>query len=463
MVASWVLEEMQGASLNDKRLNKRLEHLLSALGSQPNASIPAACGGFNEMCAAYRFFDNEKVTFDRVLAPHAARTLDRISAHEVVLLIQDTTQLDFTRPQTQMEGSGPLDSNVRQGAFLHPLIAFTPDGVPLGTCWSKVWTRSALGGKSRQRPLEQKESVRWVQGLEEAQRIAEEVPAVQCVCMADSEGDLYEFFASERPSTHWLIRACRDRALQSGMHLRSVLAEAPVLFNESIRVRAREPKIACDARARRKSRSAREAVVEVRARNVILRGPNRPGGRLADVSVNVVQVREVNAPAEDAPVEWLLLTSLPIERIDQVRQIIEYYRVRFMIEVFFRTLKSGCRVEERRFEHIERMLPCVALYLIVAWRTMMLAHLGRTYPALSCEAVFEPSEWKSLWMTLKRKPLPAHPPSMAEIVVLIAQLGGYVTTRKEPPGPQTIWLGLQRMYDLALAWNTFGPGAARDP
>lgn len=181
------------------------------------------------------------------------------------------------------------------------------------------------------------------------------------------------------------------------------------------------------------------------------------------MTAHVVQVCEVDAPAGDVPVEWLLITTLPIETIAQVRDIIQYYATRFLIEVFFRVLKSGCRVEERRFEHIDRLLPCVAIYLIVAWRTLMICRLGRSCPDLDCEAVFDPAEWKSVWMTVRRTKLPCRPPRLGEILPLIAQLGGYVhvPNRKDPPGPQTLWLGLQRMYDLALAWNTFGPGASR--
>jgi hypothetical protein len=101
------------------------------------------------------------------------------------------------------------------------------------------------------------------------------------------------------------------------------------------------------------------------------------------------------------------------------------------------------------------------VYLIVAWRTLMLCRLGRSCPDLDCEAVFEPSEWKSVWLTVRREPLPAQPPRLMEMMKLVAQLGGYVNypTRKDPPGPQTVWLGLQRMKDLAWAWDTFGPGS----
>ena len=179
----------------------------------------------------------------------------------------------------------------------------------------------------------------------------------------------------------------------------------------------------------------------------------------------VILVREVNPPADDVPIEWLLVTTLPVDTVEQVKTILQYYTVRFLIEVQFRVLKSGCRVEQRLFEHIDRLLPCLAVYWIVAWRTLMVCRLGRSHPDLDCEAVFEPSEWKSVWMAVRRKAFPQTPPRLMEIVKLVAQLGGYVNrpNRKDLPGPQSLWLGLQRARDLAWAWNTFGPGAPAAP
>lgn len=480
MLAPWVIEEMEAADLNDKRLNDRLNVVLSALGERPTASIPAACGGFNEMTAAYRFFDNERVTYERLLAPHAKRTLQRIAEQRVALLVQDTTELDFTRPSVQMTGVGSLGSSCRWGAFLHPLVAYTTDGTPLGTCWAKMWTRDEPAEETRREkeqrrkatPIEQKESLRWVEGLQQARAVAQQVPAVQCVCIADSEADVYELFAEPRGehAVEWLVRACQDRALLKGapenddhesQRIRAAVEAQPVLFTKTITVRGREAKVSCEQRGRRQPRQNRTAEVEVRCATVVLRPPQRAGAMLPAVTVNVVQAREVHPPVDDEPVEWLLVTTLPIGTVEQVREILQYYAVRFLIEVLFRVLKSGCRVEERRFEHINRMLPCCVLYLIVAWRTLMICRLGRSSPDLNCEALFDPAEWKSVWMVVQEKRPPRKAPKLAIILPMIAQLGGYVNypNREDPPGPQTIWLGLQRMYDLALAWNTFGPGA----
>ncbi len=119
----------------------------------------------------------------------------------------------------------------------------------------------------------------------------------------------------------------------------------------------------------------------------------------------------------------------------------------------------------RRFEALERLLARVAVYLAVAWRTLLVCRLGQSCPDIACEAVFEPSEWQSVWMAMQRKPPPRQPPKLGEMLRLIGQLGGYVNrpNRIDPPGPQTIWLGLQRMRDLARAWDAFGPGAGTKP
>jgi hypothetical protein len=176
-IASWVQDEMATAQLEDKRLNERLKRILSDLGDRPAASIPAACGGHTEMTAAYRFFNNPKVTYAKVLEPHFAATRQRMAEQAVVLLVQDTTEGEMTRPHQQVEGAGPLDGGARRGAFVQPLEAFTPDGTPLGAVSMDIWTRpDQPPGRSRQEkdrqrrrlPIEQKESIHWLQGLRTA-------------------------------------------------------------------------------------------------------------------------------------------------------------------------------------------------------------------------------------------------------------------------------------------------------
>jgi hypothetical protein len=476
MLSLWVMDEMKTANLNDKRLDQRLRSVLSQLAEHPTASIPAACGGHAEMTAAYRLFDNEKATFDKILEAHADATRERIAAQPVVVLVQDTTEVDLTRPKQPVMGAGPLDSGARVGALLHLLHAFTPDGTPLGTMHATAWMReeaSECAGPSRAAraatPIAEKESHRWVTTLDEAQNIAHQSPATQCVCVADSEADIYELFVAgtaEGTSIDWVVRAAQDRALHSenggAGHLRERLLAGAVVFTQTIQVRGREAKVACETRSRRQPRESREAEVEVRAAQVTLRPPWRPDRKLPDVTVNAVLVHEPSPPAGDVPVDWLLLTTLPIQDADEVRRVIQVYCIRWMIEVLFRVLKSGCRVEERRFEQIDRLLTCLAVYLIVAWRTLYVCRLGRSCPDIPCDAVFEPAEWKAVWKVVRREDPPPAPPPLGTMVRLVAQLGGYVNRKRhDPPGPQTLWIGLQRMHDFALCWEMFGPDAQK--
>ena len=473
--------------MGDRRLDKRVARIVSDLGERPTASIPAACGGWNETAAAYRLFDNKAATLGAILRPHHERTLERLGAHRVVLLVQDTTEIDLTRPHQQVEGAGMLDDSIRRGALLHSMQAFTSDGTPLGCLWAKAWTRPVGKSVTHQRkalPIEQKESHRWIEGLRQARHAAQHTPATRCVCIADSEADIYELFVEPRdggaehgeaPCVEWLVRACQPRALvecssllatDTGVatdagpaNLNAAFEQAAVLLTKEIEVRGRQSKISHETRGRRQPRENRRTEVEVRALSVTLRPPFRRAKRLPAVRVNAVRVREIAPPQGDTPVEWLLLTTLPIDTVEQVQQIVDYYSTRFLIEVFFRVLKSGCRVEERRFENVERLLPCLAVYLIVAWRAFMLSRIGRNHPELSCEECFAPEEWQVVWTVTQGTPLPRQPPALQEMIELIAQLGGYLRRGRKPqspPGPQTLWLGLQRMRDLTLAWQTFG-------
>jgi hypothetical protein len=476
MLAPWVVDEMKTADLKDTRLNNRLQEVLSQLAARPTASIPAACGGRADMAAAYRLFDNERATFDKILAPHAEMTRERMATQPVVLLVQDTTEIDVTRPEQQVRGAGPLDGASRRGALLHVLHAFTPDGTPLGTLAAAAWVREeepVCAGLSRSQraatPIEQKESYRWIAALRQVREEARQSPSIQFISVADSEADIYELVVEGMSEPHradWIVRACQDRALLgknsdeiAEKHLRDHLLEQPVLFRHEIPIRGRKAKVSCETRGRRQPRETRKAEVEIRAARVTLRPPWRPDRRPPPVTVNVVLVTEVNPPAGDEPVEWLLLTSLSVDGVERVRQVIQYYCSRWMVEVFFRVLKSGCRVEQRRFEQIDRLLTCLAVYVIVAWRTLYVCRLGRGCPEMSCEAVFEPAEWKSVWKVVKRQDPPPQAPTLGAMLRLVAQLGGYVPRKNSPPGPQTVWIGLQRTHDFALCWERFGPEA----
>ena len=482
MSQTWCQEELETADLGDQRLNERFGQILESLALCPTASIPAALGGHAELEAAYRFCDNNKVTPEKILQPHFHATTKRCAEQKTVLCAQDTSECDFTRPQQQIVGAGPLDTGSRRGAFLHLNEAFTEDGTPLGALDAKIWTRKEPDPaqpklskvekekKRRSIPIEEKESIRWIEGIRAVQKLAVACPDTLCVSLSDSDGDMYDLFVEPRSTNnfHWIVRACRDhRAILDEQRnpigsIRDSLSGWPVLFTNDIAIQGRKQKISCEANSRHVSRISRQATVEVRAGTITIKAPY--GGRhvVPSVVVNVVFVQEPNPPGGENPIEWILLTTLAISTVENVRSVIGYYTVRWMVEIYFRTLKSGCRIEERRFETLPRMLACTAIYLIVAWRTLYVCRLGRSCPDIDCELIFDPSEWKSVWsVTHRGTPLPAKPPPLSVMVRLIACLGGYVDrpNRRDPPGVETVWKGLQRMRDLAWGWETFGPGA----
>lgn len=480
MLAPWVAEEVKDVNLGDKRLNARLARVLDQLSGHSSASIPAACNGWAETAAAYRFFDNERVTFEKLLEPHIESSYARIKEQQVVVLVQDTTEIDLTRPHRQVVGAGPLDDGSRRGAMLHPLIGFTPDGTPLGTVYAEAWVRDEASSKPlnkeekayarKHTSIEDKESGRWVDTLAQAQDVAEHAPETHCICVADSEADIYEVLSrGQQSSVDWIVRGCQNRAVRLSRdqqlegadlhaHVRERVLATDCLFTNEVHVSARESRIASESQRRKRSRQTRDATVAVRATSVELRAPWRHDRKLQDVRVNVVLVSEVNTPDGEEPIEWMLLTSLPVDQNEQVRTVIQYYTVRWMIEVYFRTLKSSCRIEERQFETIDRALNAVAIYMIVAWRALMVCRISRELPDSSCELIFEPDEWKSVSYVVHQQPPAAEPPTLKQMIRMLGQLGGYLNrNRSDEPGPQTVALGLQRAHDITNCWRLFGP------
>lgn len=458
----WIERELRTAQLADERLDKRYRVLLDRLSDKPTLSIPAACHGWSETQAAYRFFDNERVEPEQLLQPHREATLERIREHPVVLIAQDTTEFDLTREQEKV--GGPLGDENHWGLHDHVALAVTPERLALGVVHSHTWARDPEDfhkrSEARYKPIEEKESFRWLQGYRRAGDITTQAPQTKIVCLSDSEGDIYECFAAaaclDGPKAEWIVRACQDRCVtgETTKKLTETVAAAPTLGTLSIEVSRRLAQ-SHDGSKRRQARSARAAQVTVQARRVTLQAPRRPGAKLPDLEVNTVLVRELDPPVGEVPIEWLLLTSLPIETFDQVCEVIHYYTCRWEIEVFFRVLKSGCTVEELQLETVERFTNCLALYLIVAWRVLFVMRLGRECPDMPCDAVFTEEEWRSVYQIVKRTPAAAVP-TLGEMMILIAQLGGYLNRSHDgPPGPQTIWIGLQRARDFALAWSMF--------
>lgn len=469
---AWIANETRTADFGDERLDRRFALLLDRMAGKPSLGIPAACGGWAETQAAYRFFDNERVTPDKVLQPHRDATLERVSAETVVIVAQDTTELDLTRRSERV--GGPLNDLNRRGLFVHSLLVVTPQRIPLGVWRAEFWSRDAGAFDRRQdekrrerkrKPFEEKESVRWRDGYRGACALAREASGTLVVCVSDSEGDIYECFvesdSQEGKKAEWIVRACQDRAVSgTTAGLWASVAATPVLGRQVIDVRTRHASTGSD-RKRQKARTARQATVTIQATRVELRPPHRVGRELPKAVIHAVLVREENPPGGEESVRWLLVTSLPIDSFDAIGRVIAYYTCRWEIEVYFRVLKGGCRVEDLQLEREDRLRACAAVYLIVAWRVLSVLMLGRECPTMPCTAVLADEEWQSVYVMVTKEKVPREVPTLAKMIELIARLGGHLGRKHDgPPGPKVMWIGLQRMRDFSAAWLTFGPNRA---
>lgn len=430
---SWAEEELSGIDLGDKRLNKRSVTLLDNFAANPSASIPVACGGWAETLAAYRFFGQEDSDWRDLLQPHIGCTLKRVEGHPVVLCLQDTTELDFNGQS--IDGLGPLSYEKQRGLYVHPTLAVTPERLPLGVVDAWMWAREAKNADGTRPGMA--ESLRWPEGYERVAEYAEAVPSTRWVYVADREADILGLMqrahALGNPAD-WLIRAKHNRKLgKDEAKLWEQAAQAPCLGEVHFYL----PPHA--------GRKGRHVVQELRCLRVCL-----PDGKRGKFEVTALLARETDPPAGEKALEWRLLSNRVAPTLAEAAELIDWYRCRWEIEMFFNILKNGCKVEALQLSTLPRIELALALYLIVAWRIGYLMRLGRTCPAMDCEAVFDRDEWQAAWL-VARKSLPDTPPTLNEVVRVVAGFGGFLGRKGDgEPGAKSLWIGLQRVMDFAL-------------
>ena len=446
---SWSRQEFAGLDLGDTRLNDRLVGIADALAAAPMSPISSACGDWSAVKAAYRFFDNDQVSPEKVLGPHFQQTVDRMRVHERVFAIQDTTYLDYTAHRAT-HGLGPIGNGAHncQGLVKHTTLVVSASGLPLGCLTDQVWVRDASDkGDYKTKPLAAKESYKWIQALLQTQTRTPE--GVEVITICDREADIYEFFveAKEHP---FVIRAAQNRRSQDTYGtLRDLVSHAPLAGEVTLDVPARP------------EHPARQAHLHVRFAQTTLRLPHRCKQRpetknLPPVSVCVVSVREPNPPEDITPLNWKpLLTNVEVSNFSEALQRIEWYTQRWHIEVYFKVLKSGDpKVEQARFQTKDRLLRYIALLSVIAWRLYYMTLLNRHLPEADCTQVLTQQEWRALYaVTHKTRTFPKKTPTVAQVVLWIAKLGGFLGRKSDgPPGVTVFWRGWQRLTDIS---NTF--------
>jgi hypothetical protein len=356
----------------------------------------------------------------------------------------------------------------------------TDQRLPLGTWRSQIYARDAeqigvVSAQRKQTPIEEKESYRWLEGYRSACALAEQAPGVQVISSSDREGDVYEVFAQwhqrrqqNLPAADWLIRCNQNRGVRNSLvqalvpgveaRLLEQVAQNPVLGAVLFEVSTKEQSKKLKGHRQRTVRQGRKVRQEIRVGLITLRPPPRPGHRLPEVTIGVVMATEIDPPPGQDPLNWVLLTSLPVRDLDEAIAVLELYLARWEIEVLHRVLKTGCRIEKLQLQEDTRLKPAIALYLIVAWRILYLMKLGREGPEMPCDVVFEESEWKPLCVIVRGGPPPRQPPPLREVILMIARFGGYLGRKGDgPPGPEIMWRGLQSLKNFSIAWRSFGP------
>jgi len=449
----WAEEEFGRARLGEARLTRRLCTLARDLYARPQAALPQACGTRAKTKAAYRFFDHVRVDLQSVLASHYQSSAARAAREAVVLAVQDTTSLNYsTHPATEQLGPIGSQADGAVGMLVHSTLAFNLAGTPLGLLDVQSWVRDPDEfGKKHQRhdlPFEAKESVRWLRSLEAVQQRQAACPQTRFIGVGDREADIYELFVwakekAGRPGL--LVRAERTRMLTEGQEdLWEHVERQAVAGQLEVKV------------PRKGAQAAREAVLEVRYAAVEVRAPQRKT-ELPPVALWAVLAREVGPPAGIEPLEWMLLTTEAVGDFAAAAEKLRWYGMRWGIEVFHRVLKSGCKIETRRLGHADRLEACLGIDMVVAWRIYHLTKLGRETPEVPCTVYFEEYEWQALVSFVTRRPdPPQEPPTLREAVRMVAGLGGFLGRKGDgEPGTETLWRGLQRLDDIAEAYQVF--------
>jgi len=459
--SAWVHHEFSRIDLGDKRLNQRFKIIATQLARHCGKTLASSFGQWKMIKASYRFFANPKVHEMEILAPHVEQTVARIQTHDTVLLLQDTTYLDYNnRPKTEgldLTFRSKL-STASQGLLLHNTLAVTDAGIPLGLVDQRFIERKSFIGnnhnasrKSRHwnRPINEKESIRWINVVQKMHQI--DTGQAHVVHVADRECDQYEFFRDAvRMKENVLIRAARNRSINKRYR-----RESPnCLLFDYLKGKKAQAKVTIrlQVNGKKKFRNAELSIVYVPItmppppnKTIKKDGPNLP-----IVPLIAIMAIERQPPKNENAILWVLLTNLDIQSADQAIEKVRWYSLRWNIELFHKTLKSGCGVEDAQLRHAERLKKYIVLKSIIAWRLFWFSRMHENNKEESCLLVLSEKEWKILYRKSNRtKILPNHPPTVTNVFIWVAKLGGYIGRASDPPpGMISLWRGWQRLMDM---------------
>ena len=453
----WVDRETVDGTFKDERLGRRFRTLLADIGGAIGESLPFACQDWANTKAAYRFFSNERVDEADILSGHFQATAKRFAASDgMVLVLQDTTEFSFKRERPEQIGftkSIRVSKDRRKsvhsvcGILMHASLAVTTDGLPLGVAAIKFWSRKKFKGARSLKtkinptrvPIEKKESFRWLQNLEQSTALL--AAPERCVHVGDRESDIYELYCKARDlGTHFVVRTCVDRLAGDGGHtIADEMDEVAVKGLHRIETRDEHGDVCC-------------ATLELRYRRVHVLPPIGKQKQYPKLDLVVIHAVERGAPKGRKPIEWKLITDLPVRsRADAIEKL-DWYAMRWKIEVFHKILKSGCKAEESKLRTADRLANLISVFCILSWRVFWLTMLNRTAPDAPPQMALTDGEISVLdqlvpdTATIRRKRK-----TLSHYLTKLARLGGYLARASDPPPGNTVmWRGLSRLTDIQI-------------
>ena len=453
----WIDRETVDGTFKDERLGRRFRTLLADIGGAIGASLPFACQDWANTKAAYRFFSNERVDEADILSGHFQATAKRFAASDgMVLVLQDTTEFSFKRERPEQIGftkSIRVSKDRRKsvhsvcGILMHASLAVTTDGLPLGVAAIKFWSRKKFKGARSLKPkinptrvpIEKKESFRWLQNMEQSTALL--AAPERCVHVGDRESDIYELYCKARDlGTHFVVRTCVDRLAGDGGHtIADEMDEVAVKGLHRIETRDEHGDVCC-------------ATLELRYRRVHVLPPIGKQKQYPELDLVVIHAVERGAPKGRKPIEWKLITDLPVRsRADAIEKL-DWYAMRWKIEVFHKILKSGCKAEESKLRTADRLANLISVFCILSWRVFWLTMLNRTAPDAPPQMALTDGEISVLDQLVpdtaticrKRK-------TLSHYLTKLACLGGYLARASDPPpGNPVVWRGLSRLTDIQI-------------
>jgi Transposase DNA-binding/Transposase DDE domain len=463
-IENWISSEFSNIELGDVRLVKRFKSIMAGVIKKSESNISSSFASWSEIKSCYRFIANDKFDEKAILSPHRDKTIERIKQEPTVLILQDTTYLEYNRAKTvglDHINRTAVTRNPIEGLILHNALAVTTYGVPLGLVEQIFVERKsfhgarACRGSEKKKPIKDKESIRWLNILRKSNAL--EMGKTKTIHIADREGDIYELYQEAKLlNENFIVRVKSNRTINKVKR-----REPPkeYLFDH-LEMKKAQGRLEIDIQVNGKKKF-RKANLSIVFSPVSIPPPpnrtvNKDGTNLFNIELFAIMAIERNPPKNIDPIKWVVLTNLSVKTIKKAIQYITWYSYRWNIEIFHKILKSGCGIEKAQLRDGKKLKKYITLKSIVAWRIFWLTRTFERNKDRQCDTVLTKDEWTILYKKFNQNRLPVEPPLIRDVYCWIGQLGGYINRKSDLyPGIISIWKGWTRFMDLIEDYYAF--------